>query len=99
MGYFAQPLETVAGFVPEVCLRGESRGAKELMPEGAWGEAVPWSEKYFAPGPRLVRGEQPWCAPGGIGGWIGGVVKGCQTIGGGCEVDGVVGLVLVPMEG
>ena len=31
MGYFAQPPETVAGFVPEVCPRGEGRGA--LKPE------------------------------------------------------------------
>ena len=99
MGYFAQPPETVAGFVPEVRLRGKGRGAKALKPEGAWGEAVPGSEKYFAPGPRLGRGEQPRCASVGIIGWTGGVVKGCQINSGGCEADGVVGLVLVPMEG
>ena len=52
MGYYAQLPETVAGFVPEVCPRVEGRGAEALKPEGAWDEAVPGSEKYFAPGPR-----------------------------------------------
>ena len=55
IGYFAQPPETVAGFIPAVCLRGEGRGAEALNPEGAWGEAVSGNEKYFAPGPRVVR--------------------------------------------
>ena len=52
MCYFAQPPETVVGFVPEVCPRGEDRGAEALKLEGAWDEAVHGSEKHFAPGPR-----------------------------------------------
>ena len=52
MGYFAQPPETAAGVVPEVCPRGEGRGAEALKSEGAWDEAVPESKRYFAPGPR-----------------------------------------------
>ena len=99
MGYLAQPPETVAGLVPEVHLRGEGRGAEALKPEGAWGEAVPGSDKYLASGPRLALGEQPRCASVGISGWTGGVVKGCQINSGGCEAGGVVGLVFVPMEG
>ena len=51
MGYFAQPPATVAGFVPEVHPRGEGRGAEALKPEGAWDEALPGSETYFASGP------------------------------------------------
>ena len=35
MGYFAQPPETVAGFVSEMCPIGEGRGAEPLKPEGA----------------------------------------------------------------
>ena len=97
MGYFAKPPETVAGFVPEVCLREEGRGSEALKPERAWGEAVPGSEKYFAPGPRLVRGEQRRCASVGIICWAGGVVKECHTNSGGCEAGGVIGIVLVAM--
>ena len=52
MGYLAHPPETVAGFVPEVYPREEGGGAEALKPEGAWNEAVPESEKYFAPGLR-----------------------------------------------
>ena len=59
MGYFAQSPETVAGFAPEVCPRREGRGAEALKPEGAWDEAVPGSEKYFAPGPRYFAVSSP----------------------------------------
>ena len=52
MGYFAQLPETVAGFVPEVCPHEKGRGAEALKLEGTWDEAVPGSEKYFAPGSR-----------------------------------------------
>ena len=52
MGYFAQPPEAAAGFVPEVCTRGEGRGTEALKPKGAWDEAVFGSENYIAPGPR-----------------------------------------------
>ena len=52
MGYCVQPPETVVGFVPEVCPRGEGRGTEALNPESAWGEALPGSEKHFALGPR-----------------------------------------------
>ena len=52
MGYLGQPPETVAGFIPEMCPRREGSGAEVLKSEGAWDEAVPGSEKYFAPVPR-----------------------------------------------
>ena len=91
MGYL--PPETVAGFVPEVCLRGEGRGAEALKPDRAWGEAMPVSEKYFALGPRGVRGEQPRCATVGIGGWTGG---GARPIAKGVKPVALLVLFLIP---
>ena len=44
MGYLAQPPETVAGFVPEVCPCGEGSRAETLEPECARDGAVPGSE-------------------------------------------------------
>ena len=67
MGYLAQPPETVAGFVSEVCPPGEGSGTEALKPEGAWNEVVVESEKY-RPGSALVRGERPRCASTGISG-------------------------------
>ena len=59
MGYFAQPPETVGGFVPEVCPCGGGSRAEALKPECAWDEAVPVSKKYFAPGPRYFAVSGP----------------------------------------
>ena len=52
MGYVAQPPETVAGFVPEVCLRGEGRGAEALEAEGCVGRGCTREREIFRP----VRG-------------------------------------------
>ena len=55
MGYFAQPLENVTGFVPDVCIHGEGRGAEALTPKGAWDNAAPEGEEYSASGPASSR--------------------------------------------
>ena len=55
MAYFAQPPNNVTSFVPDVCTRGEGRGAEALKPKGAWDNAVPEGEEYSAPGPASSR--------------------------------------------
>ena len=48
MGYLAQSPETAAGFIPEVCPRGEGSGTEALKPEGARDKSVSGSEKISA---------------------------------------------------
>ena len=48
MGFFAQPLDAVAGFVPEVCSDGEGSGAEVLKQDGSRRESMPGSEENFA---------------------------------------------------
>ena len=59
MGHLAQPPETVAGFVPGMCPCGKGSRAEAPEPERARDQAVPGSEKYFAPGPRYFAVSGP----------------------------------------
>lgn len=59
MGYFAQPSETIAGLVLEVCPGGEGCRLESFKPEGARDEAVSEGEEHFAPGPQYFAVSGP----------------------------------------
>ena len=99
MGYLAQPPETVASFVPEVCPCGEGSRAVSVEARVCAGRGCTREREIVRPGPVLVRGGRPRCASACTSGWTGGVVKGCPTSSGGCEVGAVVDIVRVPMKG